>query len=217
MEERMTKLGGKLTYANVMATIAVFIALGGVGYAATKLPKNSVGAKQLKKKSVTTAKIKNNAVTTAKLKDNAVTTPKIKDDSVNGAKVADGSLTGADIKGESLGAAQINQASLTVVRAGNVMSMAFSGDGNCTPVFPPPPGVSSKHQAKGNCKITFPKAVNNCAASATPRTHNIPGIIILAQHTVEALDFAEDPRSIQVNSWREGALADHGFDLVVVC
>jgi hypothetical protein len=47
----------RLTYANVMATVAVFIALGGVGYAAVKLPKNSVGARQLKKGAVTPAKI----------------------------------------------------------------------------------------------------------------------------------------------------------------
>lgn len=40
----MHRIRGKLTYANVMATIAVFIALGGASYAAIKLPKNSVGA-----------------------------------------------------------------------------------------------------------------------------------------------------------------------------
>jgi hypothetical protein len=36
------------TYANVMATAAVFIALGGGAYAATRLPANSVGSRQLK-------------------------------------------------------------------------------------------------------------------------------------------------------------------------
>jgi hypothetical protein len=45
------------TYANVVATVALFIALGGVGYAATQLPKNSVGARQLKKAAVTPAKL----------------------------------------------------------------------------------------------------------------------------------------------------------------
>ena len=49
----MKRLRPKLTYANVMATIAVFIALGGASYAATQLPKNSVGSKQLKKNAVT--------------------------------------------------------------------------------------------------------------------------------------------------------------------
>lgn len=48
----------RLTYANVMATIAVFIALGGSSYAALKLPKGSVGATQLKRNAVTSPKVK---------------------------------------------------------------------------------------------------------------------------------------------------------------
>ncbi len=73
----------RLTYANVMATVAVFIALGGASYAALKLPKNSVGPQQLKKNAVTTAKIKNEAITASKVKK--------------------GSLTGAQIDASSLG------------------------------------------------------------------------------------------------------------------
>src|SRR5215207_4284554 len=57
----MEKLRARLSYANVMATIAVFIALGGASYAAIKLPKNSVGTKQLKKEAVSLSKIKTSA------------------------------------------------------------------------------------------------------------------------------------------------------------
>lgn len=64
----------RLTYANVMATVAIFIALGGASYAAIKLPKNSVGAKQIKRNAITTAKIKNGAVTGAKIKASSVGT-----------------------------------------------------------------------------------------------------------------------------------------------
>jgi hypothetical protein len=53
----MKRLRGRLTYANVIATLALFIALGGASYAAVKLPRNSVGAKQLKKGAVTPAKL----------------------------------------------------------------------------------------------------------------------------------------------------------------
>src|SRR3954468_11280398 len=53
----VTKIQSRLTYANVMSTLAVFIVLGGGAYAATKLPKNSVGTAQLKNKSVTKAKL----------------------------------------------------------------------------------------------------------------------------------------------------------------
>jgi hypothetical protein len=57
-----------------MATIAVFIALGGASYAALKLPKNSVGTKQLKKNAVTTKNIKKNAVTGVKVQEATLAT-----------------------------------------------------------------------------------------------------------------------------------------------
>lgn len=44
------------------SVLALFIALGGIGYAAFKLPKNSVGSKQLKKGSVTSAKVKDGSL-----------------------------------------------------------------------------------------------------------------------------------------------------------
>jgi hypothetical protein len=63
----MKKLAGRLSYANVVATLALFVALGGASYAAIKLPKNSVGTKQLKANAVTAAKIKKGAVTGSKI------------------------------------------------------------------------------------------------------------------------------------------------------
>ncbi len=84
----MKQIRKRLTYANVMSSIAVFLVLGGAtAFAASQLGKNTVGSKQLKKNAVTAAKIKANAVTTAKIKKSAVTTAKIKDGAVSGAKV----------------------------------------------------------------------------------------------------------------------------------
>jgi hypothetical protein len=58
----MKKLRVKLTYANVMATLGVFIALGGVSYAALKLPKNSVGTKQLRANAVDSEKVRDHSL-----------------------------------------------------------------------------------------------------------------------------------------------------------
>jgi len=78
----------RLTYANVMSTIGIFLVLaGGTAFAAAQLGKNSVGAKQLKKNAVTTAKLKKNAVTQAKIKKGAVTGGKIADGSIGAAKL----------------------------------------------------------------------------------------------------------------------------------
>jgi hypothetical protein len=57
-----------LTYANVMATIAVFLALGGGAYAALKLPKNSVGSKQIKRNAVNSSKVKDRSLLAADFK-----------------------------------------------------------------------------------------------------------------------------------------------------
>src|SRR5690349_17915584 len=74
----MNQIRKRLTYANVMSSIAVFLVLGGgAAFAAGQLGKNSVGSKQLKKNAVTAAKIKRNAVTTAKIRNRAVTGAKI--------------------------------------------------------------------------------------------------------------------------------------------
>ena len=65
----MTILRRHLTSpAMLVACIALVVALGGVSYAATVLPKNSVGTPQLKKKAVTGAKVKNGSLTAADFK-----------------------------------------------------------------------------------------------------------------------------------------------------
>jgi hypothetical protein len=93
----MRTIRERLTYSNVVSTLALFLVLcGGAAYAA-KVAKKSVGPSQLKANAVTTAKIKANAITTRKIKKNAVTNAKIKDGAIETEKIADGSVTGTDI------------------------------------------------------------------------------------------------------------------------
>jgi hypothetical protein len=72
------KLREKLTYANVVSTLCLFLLLGGgAAYARSHLAKNSVGSRQIKKNAVTKVKIKKNAVSTPKIVNNAVTGAKV--------------------------------------------------------------------------------------------------------------------------------------------
>jgi hypothetical protein len=85
----MARIRKRLTYANVMSSLAVFLVLGGgAAYAAKK-----IGTNQLKGASVTTAKIKRNAVTASKIKKNSVRTAKIANGAVTNGKLADGAVT----------------------------------------------------------------------------------------------------------------------------
>jgi hypothetical protein len=62
----------RITYANVVASLALFIALGGVSWAAIKLPAKSVGTKQLRKGAVTGAKVHKNAITSRSVADGSL-------------------------------------------------------------------------------------------------------------------------------------------------
>lgn len=74
----LRSISQRLTYANVTATLALFLALGGISWAATSLPKNSVGATQLRKNAVTGTKIKKSAVTSSKVKNGSLTAADLK-------------------------------------------------------------------------------------------------------------------------------------------
>jgi Collagen triple helix repeat (20 copies) len=52
----------RLSYANLMATIAVFVALGGSSYAAVQLSKGSIGTTHLKNGAVSSKKVKNHSL-----------------------------------------------------------------------------------------------------------------------------------------------------------
>lgn len=105
--------------ALVISCVALFVALGGVGYAAIQLPANSVGNAQLK----------NGSVGNWKLKANSVGTKKI----ING----------------SVGAKQVNSSQVqlrigTTCPTGALKAISPSGSVTCTPSLPNEVGTSAK-------------------------------------------------------------------------
>ncbi len=114
----MKSVRKRLSFSNVVALTAMFIALGGTAYA---IDKNSVGTAQLKNKAVTAKKLKNNAVTAKKIKNNAVTANKLKANSVATAKIRNGAVTAEKLADGSVGGAKLNLASIgTVPKAANL-------------------------------------------------------------------------------------------------
>lgn len=110
-------LRSRLTYANVVSTLCLFILLGGSAYAAAVLPNNSVGSKQLKTGAVTTSKLHKGAVTTSTLRNGAVT----------GSKVANNSLTGAQINVSTLSEVPSARNADNATNAGNATNAQLLG------------------------------------------------------------------------------------------
>jgi hypothetical protein len=142
----MRQIRKRLTYANVMSSIAIFLVLGGAtAFAAHKLAKHSVGTRQLKANAVTTAKLKRNAVTTRKIAKNAVGTAKIKAGAVSTDKLAKGAVTAEKIAPGAVSGATIDTAntpfSQIVARLRSNSTLAFAGKG----IYP----IGSYTQAAG--------------------------------------------------------------------
>jgi hypothetical protein len=112
----------RLTYANVIASLALFIALGGAAVAAG-LPKGSVGANQLKNgavsakairaKAVTAGKIAPKAVVAGKLGPNAVLPGNLGAGIIDSSKISAGAVTAEKIKNNVVTGPKINNAAVT--------------------------------------------------------------------------------------------------------
>lgn len=107
----MVRIKKVLSFSNVIACIALFVALGGSVYAAGKLSgsqikKNSIPANRIKKKSITANQVKPGSLT--------------------GTQIKAGSLTGAQIQAGSLTGTQIDASTLSGVTASKLGSIQYA-------------------------------------------------------------------------------------------
>jgi hypothetical protein len=101
----MTRNRGRFTYANVVSTIALIVALaGGTAYAAATIGSDDVI-------------------------DNSLKSVDVRDGTLKGVDVSDGSLVGADLKDDSVGAADLAPGSVSgvVLRARSTGSTLVTG------------------------------------------------------------------------------------------
>lgn len=137
----------RLTFANAVSVLALFVALGGASYAAFKVPKNSVGTKQLKKNAVTTAKIKKEAVTAARVRKNALTGTQINEDTLS---VVPSATTAVNASNASNAINSINAATAKIAESAQPIAFAHvNADGTLDAANSKNVGVVDHSTAKG--------------------------------------------------------------------
>lgn len=107
----MTRIRKVLTFSNVIALIALFVALGGTVYAAGK-----INGKQIKASSLPGNRLKPKTITAGKIKAKTLTGNQVKKESLTGAQIKKGSLT----------ATQINQTTLSGVSAASLAAVFYA-------------------------------------------------------------------------------------------
>jgi hypothetical protein len=131
----MKRLKKRLSYANVVSTLALFLALGGASaYAIDQLPPKSIGERQLRPGAITADKIRKNAVTAPKLKAKAVKSGKIAGGAVKEAKLANAAVSNQKLQNSSVSTekiaadavtgAQINEGTVGQVPSANASNFA---------------------------------------------------------------------------------------------
>src|SRR5829696_450841 len=138
----MARIGKSLTFSNVIACLALFIALGGSVYAAGK-----ISGKQ----------IKPNSLPGNRVKAKTLTGRQIKPGSLTGSQIRAGSLTGTQIQPGSLTGTQINTSTLTDVTASKLASVQYAS------VTVPLTGSTSGSSATAGC----PSGTNVIGGGAT--------------------------------------------------
>jgi trimeric autotransporter adhesin len=131
-----SRLRPKLSYSNVIASIALFVALGGAAVAAG-LPKGSVGPKQLKRGAVTAAAIRKQAVTSGKLAPNSVTAGKLGPNAVLPGNIGNGAISSAKIGAGAVIASSIKNGVITNPKLGNgvVNTAKLAANAVTTPIL----------------------------------------------------------------------------------
>ena len=188
--EQMKSIRPLLSYANVTATVALFVALGGTSFALT-LPRNSVGAPELKRDSVGRSEIRRGAVRSDELGNRAV---RLRDISLSAREALQGQTGPPGPAGPTL---------FTTINSAN-----HQVRGNAT---------ASGQIDAGTTAVTFGRSMANCVPVATLTTAP-GGQIPVAPSTAHIHAELGSQGRVVVRTWdAAGTPVDYPFNLVVAC
>jgi hypothetical protein len=112
----MRQVRSALTYSNVVATLALFLAIsGGVVYAASTLGRNAVKSQNIAPHAVKNRNLAKNAIKNSNLAANAVSTAKVRKEAITGVKVKAATLTRTNLAAGTLAGLQVLDASNSAV------------------------------------------------------------------------------------------------------
>jgi hypothetical protein len=158
--------GSRLTYANVVATLALFLAIGGgTVYAALELGRNDVKSKNIKKGAVKTSDLGKEAVTGAKVKEGSIAGGDLQDGTITAAEIQDGTITGGDI---AAGVIPQIQADVTGSATGGPQGAINTAATSPVPLtgttsFTPSEGEVAALAAEAEFTYATTNAANNCS------------------------------------------------------
>lgn len=112
----MTRPRTRLSYANVTASLALFVALAGTGTAVMTLPRDSVGPAQLRADAVRASEIAKDAVRSPEIAKDAVRSPEIGRDAVRSPEITAEAVGTSEIRDGSVRLTDLSRAARTALQ-----------------------------------------------------------------------------------------------------
>jgi hypothetical protein len=152
-------------FAEVTSCLALFVALGGTGYAATQLPGNSVGSAQIRTGAVGKSEARTGAIGKAEIRTNAVGKAEIATSAVGAAEVRKDAIGTSELRDSSIEIGDLSANAKTALAADSavtfreaVTSAGVAAAGNAK-------GVT--RSAAGEYVVDLGRDVSGCQLAAT--------------------------------------------------
>ena len=162
--------GSRLSYANIVATLALVLAIGGgTVYAASEIGKNDVKSRNIAKGAVKTSDIAKEAITGAKVKNGTITGDELAAGTVTAEDIQDATITGGDIAAGVIPQIQADvTGSSTAGPQGGINTAATAPVPlNGTTSFTPSEGEVAALAAEAQFTYATTNAANNCSPALT--------------------------------------------------
>jgi hypothetical protein len=221
-----------LSFANVTAALALFVALGGTSYAALAIPANSIGSAQIRPNAVGASEIRRGAVGRSEIRAGGVASSEIARDGVGSSEIRrggvgtseihNGSIRGDDVKNGTiasvdLGAGAVEPANLSTATRATFQAAALRAAVDADGTAVAGNAKSATRTAPGEYTVTFNSDVSGCFYAATPAVVKTTPVDPGATLNVASGGTAA-PDDVLVKTFDAAAdPADEPFQLIVFC
>ena len=175
----LARLRGRLTFANVTAALALFIALGGTSYAAAR---NSIGSAEIRTGAVGKSEIRTGGVGKSEIRTGAVSASELRRNGVGPSEVRAGAVGPAELRNDAVGpqhiaanavgTSEIDNGSVALDDLATATRSAFQSPLGHVTINAAGGGVSGNataaaRTATGVYTVTFANDIHECSYAAT--------------------------------------------------
>ena len=144
---------GRISPATVIASIALFVSLGGVSYGVAT---GSIDSREIKNNSVSSGDVRNNNLRSKDVRNNTLRTFDIRNNEVRGFDIRNSTIQGRDVAFDTLSGTDISEASLAKVPSATAADTA---------------GTAGTANSVATLRIVAPTGVAEGAPAVTLATH----------------------------------------------